>query len=66
MPRPDFPKTLAEFQVRFAAEDACRQYLMESRWPNGYRCPRCGQALRLTGQHGPTAYNGLYSAESTG
>ena len=44
MPRPDFPKTLAEFQVRFATEDACRQYLMESRWPNGYRCPRCGQA----------------------
>ncbi len=44
MPRPDFPKTLAEFQVRFASEDACRRYLMESRWPNGYRCPRCGHA----------------------
>jgi Transposase zinc-ribbon domain len=46
MPRPDFPKTLAEFQVRFATEDACRRYLMESRWPNGYRCPRCGQMPR--------------------
>jgi len=44
MPRPDFPKTLAEFQVRFAREDACQRYLMESRWPNGYRCPRCGHA----------------------
>ena len=44
MPRPDFPKALAEFQVRFATEDACRRYLMESRWPNGYRCPRCGHA----------------------
>ena len=44
MPRPDFPKTLAEFQVRFATENACRRYLMESRWPNGYRCPRCGHA----------------------
>jgi transposase-like protein/ribosomal protein L37AE/L43A len=44
MARPDFPKTLAEFQVRFATEDACRRYLMESRWPNGYRCPRCGHA----------------------
>jgi len=37
---PDFPKTLAEFQVRFATEDACRRYLMDSRWPDGYRCPR--------------------------
>jgi len=23
-------------------EDACRQYLFESRWPEGFRCPRCG------------------------
>jgi len=30
VPRPDFPKTLAEFQVRFTTEDACRRYLMES------------------------------------
>ena len=44
MPRPDFPKTLAEFQERFATEDACRRYLVESRWPNGYRCPRCEHA----------------------
>lgn len=42
MPRPDFPKTLAEFQARFADEGACRAYLAASRWPDGYRCPRCG------------------------
>lgn len=42
MARPDFPKTLREFQERFATEEACWQYLVESRWPNGYRCPRCG------------------------
>lgn len=42
MPRPDFPRTLREFQRRFAAEEACRQYLAESRWPDGFRCPRCG------------------------
>lgn len=42
MPRPDFPRTLGEFQARFSTEDACRQYLVESRWPDGYRCPRCG------------------------
>ena len=41
MPRPDFPKTLAEFHARFRDETACRTYLAVSRWPEGYRCPRC-------------------------
>src|SRR5262249_50277838 len=44
VPRPDFPNSLAEFQRRFATEAACRQYLLESRWPDGYRCPRCRHA----------------------
>jgi len=44
VPRPDFPKTLAEFQRRFSTADACRRYLIESRWPDGYRCPRCKHA----------------------
>jgi len=42
MPRPDFPRTLRDFQTRFENDAACRQYLAESRWPDGYRCPRCG------------------------
>lgn len=42
MPRPSFPKTLREFQRQFADEAACRAYLAASRWPDGYRCPRCG------------------------
>lgn len=42
MPRPDFPKTLAEFQDRFASEEDCRRYLVTCRWPDGFRCPRCG------------------------
>src|SRR5712692_1920501 len=41
MPRPDFPKTVLEFQRRFATEDACLRYLTESRWPDGFVCPRC-------------------------
>jgi transposase-like protein len=44
MARPDFPRTLAEFQSRFAAEDHCRRYLVACRWPDGYRCPRCAHA----------------------
>lgn len=41
MARPPFPRTLREFQTQFADEGACRAYLAQSRWPNGYRCPRC-------------------------
>jgi len=52
VPRPDFPRTLAQFQRRFASEEACRAYLAVSRWPDGYRCPRCqnGEALELPGR----------------
>ena len=38
----EFPRTLPEFDERFACEEACRQYLMGVRWPQGYRCPSCG------------------------
>ncbi|MCX7031004.1 MAG: IS1595 family transposase [Spirochaetes bacterium] len=44
MPRPDFPKTLPEFQRRFPDESACRAYLVASRWPEGYCCPRYGHS----------------------
>src|SRR5713101_6859120 len=37
----DFPRTVAEFEARFATEDACRAYLCRLRWPDGFRC-RCG------------------------
>jgi transposase-like protein len=38
----EFPKNLIAFEGRFGTEDACRAYLMAKRWPEGYRCPRCG------------------------
>jgi transposase-like protein len=37
----DYPKTLLEFEQRFASEEACREYLYNLRWPDGFRCPRC-------------------------
>jgi hypothetical protein len=40
--RPTFPKTLRGFRERFADEQACVRYLWESRWPEAFRCPRCG------------------------
>jgi transposase-like protein len=37
----EFPRDLAEFERRFATEDACREYLAQLRWPQGFRCSRC-------------------------
>jgi transposase-like protein len=38
----DCPRNLAELEERFATDDACRGYLARLRWPDGFRCPRCG------------------------
>jgi transposase-like protein/ribosomal protein L37AE/L43A len=37
----DYPRTLDEFEARFATESACRDYLIKLRWPDGLVCPRC-------------------------
>ena len=37
----DYPKTQVEFDERFATEEACRAYLAQLRWPDGFVCPRC-------------------------
>ena len=37
----DYPETLMEFERRFSSEDACREYLFQLRWPDGFVCPRC-------------------------
>jgi len=36
------PINLIEFQKKFATEEACQKHLFHLRWPEGYRCPRCG------------------------
>jgi transposase-like protein len=40
----DYPRTAADFEARFRSEQACREYLFQLRWPEGFRCPRCGSA----------------------
>ncbi len=37
----DYPKTLLEFEARLATEEACREYLKQLRWPEGFVCPCC-------------------------
>jgi transposase-like protein len=47
---PKFVKqmTLAEFDELFPNNDACKQYLADRRWPDGVKCPRCGNAKVYT------------------
>ena len=47
-----FPSTLPEFTEMFATEEDCRAYLAQCRWPDGFRCPSCGdrQAYWLAGR----------------
>ncbi len=42
-----------DFQDRFATEDACREYLFDCRWPEGFVCPGCGgrRAGQATRRH---------------
>lgn len=35
---------MLEFEDRFRTEDACRAYLAQLRWPQGFRCSRCGHS----------------------
>lgn len=42
MVRPSFPKTIFEFQKQFSTEEECLKFLIQSRWPDGFVCPRCG------------------------
>lgn len=32
----------AKFQEEYGNENACRKYLFQSRWKDGYICPKCG------------------------
>src|SRR5437870_5435869 len=38
--------TVKEFRARFGDDDQCARYLASERWPNGFRCPRCGGRSR--------------------
>lgn len=37
----DYPRSLPEFFRRFPTDEACLRYLVETRWPDGFRCPAC-------------------------
>lgn len=37
----DYPTTWVQFLDRFHSEQACREYLIKLRWPDGMICPKC-------------------------
>ena len=40
----EYPRNLTELEANFSTEENCRAYLARLRWPEGFRCPRCGGA----------------------
>jgi transposase-like protein len=38
----EYPRNLTELEANFSTEENCRAYLARLRWPEGFRCPRCG------------------------
>ena len=42
MPKPYSQMDLISFQKQFSTEEACRERLFTLRWPEGFRCPKCG------------------------
>jgi transposase-like protein len=38
----ELPRSLPEFEARFPDDAACARWLLEKRWPEGFRCPACG------------------------
>lgn len=38
----EYPKDVLGFRDQFCSEDACRDYLIQLRWPQGWACPQCG------------------------
>ena len=35
-------QSLRDFLMRYGTDDQCAQALFQARWPQGFRCPRCG------------------------
>lgn len=47
----DYPETLMEFESRFSSQEACEEYLIQMRWPEGFVCPVCaGRKAWRTGR----------------
>lgn len=50
----NFPKTEVEFDKMFATEENCKSYLFAHKWPEGFKCQKCGH------EHSWVSKRGLY------
>ncbi|MGB8414319.1 MAG: IS1595 family transposase [Candidatus Binatus sp.] len=39
--------TYEQFNKAFATDEACKEYIVAKRWPDGVRCPRCNRKERV-------------------
>lgn len=39
---PEQAQNLMQFQNKFGSERVCQRHLFKMRWPDGFKCPRCG------------------------
>jgi transposase-like protein len=44
----DLPQDFLEFNARFGTDEQCREYLLQARWPDGFRCSGCGHGDAYT------------------
>ena len=56
----DYPRSLMDMETRFATEEACREYLVQLRWPEGCTCVACG------GRKGWPTRRGLWMCTACG
>ena len=40
--------TIPEFEAAFPTDESCKAYLQARRWPEGVKCPRCGDNSKLS------------------
>ena len=48
--------SLSDFIQRFGTEAKCRRALYKARWPEGFRCPACGDRRRSSFRRGGHIY----------
>jgi ribosomal protein L37AE/L43A len=63
---------MVDFLKKYGSEDACREAVFKFRWPEGFRCPECGnssyceikarQIFQCQRCHHQTSLHGTYKA----
>ena len=53
--------TLTDFMEHFRTEADCRSHMFKTRWPNGFKCPKCGHQ-----EYSFIQYRNLYQCKDCG